>query len=139
NSTNSAADHLAEGESHTETFTATVTDDFGATASQVVSITVTGTNDSPVITTAAGQNAGSVREAGNFDNGSSDAGTASVGGTLSSSDVDTGATAAWSGSAAGSYGAFAINAIPSSTLLLSNSTNSAADHLAEGESHTETF
>jgi VCBS repeat-containing protein len=38
---------LKEGDSLTETFTATVTDDFGATATQLVTITVTGTNDVP--------------------------------------------------------------------------------------------
>src|SRR5204862_8150440 len=44
---------LKEGQTVTETFTATVTDDFGATATQVVTLTITGTNDWPVITTTA--------------------------------------------------------------------------------------
>ena len=38
---------LKEGQTVTESFTATVTDDFGATATQVVTITITGTNDTP--------------------------------------------------------------------------------------------
>src|SRR5258706_543140 len=45
----------------TQTFTATVTDDFGATATETVTITITGTNDSPVITTAVGQDRKSTR------------------------------------------------------------------------------
>ena len=44
----SAADQLAEGESKTETFTATVTDDKGATATQNVTVTILGTNDAPI-------------------------------------------------------------------------------------------
>src|SRR5437868_14938600 len=44
---------LKEGQTVTETFTATVTDDFGATARQIVTLTITGTNDSPAITSNA--------------------------------------------------------------------------------------
>jgi VCBS repeat-containing protein len=40
--------HLAAGETATDTFTYTVTDEFGATDTATVSITVTGTNDAPV-------------------------------------------------------------------------------------------
>src|SRR5205823_6433799 len=107
---NSAADSLAEGTSASESFIATVTDDKGATATEVVTITITGTNDSPVITNAPGQAQGGVVEAGNLDDGTVVAGTPTAGGTLTSSDVDTGATAAWGGSTAGTYGSFAITA-----------------------------
>ncbi|WP_422370452.1 VCBS domain-containing protein [Hoeflea sp.] len=44
-----AADSLAAGESETEIFTVTVMDDFGATDTVDVTITITGTNDAPVI------------------------------------------------------------------------------------------
>ena len=81
-------DALKEGASVTDTFTATVTDDFGATATQLVTITITGTNDSPVITTAVGGNEGTAIEAGNLDNGTVVAGTPTASGTLTSSDVD---------------------------------------------------
>ena len=52
---------LAEGETAVDTFTVTVTDDFGATDSQTVSITVTGNNDAPTI---SGSDAGTVSEDG---------------------------------------------------------------------------
>ena len=43
-----AADELDEGDTFTETFTATVTDDKGSTAQQLITVTITGTNDSPI-------------------------------------------------------------------------------------------
>ena len=46
---NAAHQNLAQGESQSETFTVTVTDDKGAAASQVVVMSITGTNDAPVI------------------------------------------------------------------------------------------
>src|SRR6185295_10040512 len=95
---NAAHQNLAAGETQTETFTVTVTDDKGATATQDVTITITGTNDAPVITSA--DQAGTVTE--------DTALTAT--GTVTSSDVDHGATATYSGNATGAYGSFAVNA-----------------------------
>jgi VCBS repeat-containing protein len=48
NNSDADTDALSEGQIVADTFTATVTDDFGATATQLVNITVTGTNDGPV-------------------------------------------------------------------------------------------
>lgn len=104
-----ATEALAEGQQVTETFTATVTDSAGATAEQQVTITVNGANDAPVITTLPAQNQGSVTEEGTARNGDPVAGNAVTGGTVTSSDVDTGATATWSGSAAGTYGRLVID------------------------------
>ena len=73
------------------------------------------------------------------DGGAVDAGTASTGGTLTSSDVDTGATAAWSGSAAGTYGSFAIDASGHWSYAVDATAGSAADQLAEGDTRVETF
>ncbi|WP_256584832.1 VCBS domain-containing protein, partial [Pseudomonas sp. Irchel s3a18] len=47
---NSAAQYLAEGQIKTEVFTVTLTDDFGATVTKDVTITLTGTNDQPTLT-----------------------------------------------------------------------------------------
>lgn len=44
-----AADGLAEGETVVETFTAVATDEFGASATQTVEVTLTGTNDAPIV------------------------------------------------------------------------------------------
>ncbi|MHA7772358.1 VCBS domain-containing protein [Roseibium sp. M-1] len=132
-------DALAEGEVVTETFTATVTDDFGATATQVVTVTVTGTNDSPVITTVSGGNEGAVIEAGNLDDGTSVPGTPVLTGVLTASDVDTGATATWSGDAAGTYGSFVIDPLTGAWTYTLDNANGGTDALAEGEVVTETF
>ncbi len=54
---------LAEGENVTDTFTATVMDSSGATDTETLTITVTGVNDAPEISVAAGDRAtGSVTE-----------------------------------------------------------------------------
>src|SRR5205085_1954119 len=133
---NGAADALAEGESATETFLVTVGGDYGATATATVTITITGTNDSPVITNAAAAAAGTVVEAGNLDDGTVVAGTASVSGQLSSSDVDHGATSTWSGDADSPPLSLHVALPIYWTYTLDNG---AADALAEGESATETF
>ena len=49
---NSATQYLAVGQTATEQFTVTVNDGHGGTVSQVVTVTVTGTNDAPTITVA---------------------------------------------------------------------------------------
>src|SRR4051794_7286357 len=93
-------------------------------------ITITGTNDSPVITNGAAAAAGTVVEAGNLDSGTVAAGSAMVSGALTSSDVDHGATATWSGDLDSPYGAFAIN--PTTGHWVYTRDNAAADGLAEG-------
>jgi VCBS repeat-containing protein len=53
-----AFDYLAVGESLTLTYTVQVSDSQGATDTQEVTISVTGTNDAPIITVEAGDSAG---------------------------------------------------------------------------------
>ena len=48
-----ATQNLAEGQTATDVFTVQVTDEFGASDTQTVTITVGGTNDAPVMQTAA--------------------------------------------------------------------------------------
>ncbi|WP_210243716.1 calcium-binding protein [Mesorhizobium sp. B2-5-7] len=49
---NSATQYLAEGETATENFTVTIADGHGGTVDQLVTVTVTGTNDAPVVAVA---------------------------------------------------------------------------------------
>src|SRR5207247_1873760 len=96
-------------------------------------------NDSPVITSTAADAAGAVTEAGNLDNGTVVAGTPSASGTLTSSDVDAGATATWSGNATGTYGAFAINASTGVWTYTLDNSDGDTQALKEGQTVTETF
>ncbi|ODR89607.1 hypothetical protein A8M32_20075 [Sinorhizobium alkalisoli] len=133
---NGLADSLAEGETRTESFVVTVTDDKGATATETVTITVNGTNDAPVIGESS-VTTGSVTETGlAADDETAVTGPTTATGTMVSSDVDAGATATWSGNASGSYGSFAITTGGVWTYTLDNGL---ADSLAEGETRTESF
>ncbi|NBP74069.1 MAG: hypothetical protein EBU57_13150, partial [Alphaproteobacteria bacterium] len=91
--TSSVVQDLADGESVSDSFTVQVADEFGGTDSQTVTITITGSNDDPVI---AGTSSGAAQE----DN------TLSATGTLTSTDIDNNATATWTieGSDTGTYG-----------------------------------
>jgi VCBS repeat-containing protein len=124
---------LKEGETVTETFTVRVTDDFGASADQQVTITITGTNDAPV----ASDDSTSATEAG----GSNDAiaGVNPSGNVLTNdTDVDTphanllvasvrtggtegaGATGTLGVALAGSYGSLTLNADGSYSYAVNN-------------------
>ncbi|MGE5199115.1 MAG: VCBS domain-containing protein [Rhodospirillaceae bacterium] len=116
---------LGEGQSATETFTATVTDETGRTATQLVTVTLDGAGDAPASTTTPGNAAGTV----------TDGGTLLATGTLTASDPDAGATLTWSGSATGTYGTFSV--APGGTW--SYTANPAIRALAQGQTATETF
>ena len=128
---NTAVQALGAGEILTDSLTVTSVD--GTT--QIVTITVTGTNDLPVISFASGNAAGSVTEDT----------TLSATGTLTSSDIDNGATATWSiaSSSTGTYGALALDGNTGTwTYTLANGTNgtsSVVQNLAAGESVTDSF
>nr|WP_315458948.1 Ig-like domain-containing protein [uncultured Sphingorhabdus sp.] len=81
-----------------DSFTVTASDGKGGSATQTVKLTINPVNDVPAITSAA--QAGAVAEDG----------VASVTGKVTSSDVDAGATATYSGAKAGAYGSFTIDA-----------------------------
>ncbi|WP_335922610.1 retention module-containing protein [Shewanella algae] len=138
NSAAQAVQALAQGESLAEVFSYLLTDADGDTSVQTLTITITGTNDVPVISTPQpGEADGAVREAGQFDDGSIDPGTPSVSGQLSASDVDNGAVLIWSGSADSPLGSFSIDAATGAWNYQLD--NAAADGLLEGEIRTETF
>ncbi|EJM69427.1 VCBS repeat-containing protein, partial [Pseudomonas sp. GM49] len=79
---NSAAQYLAEGQTKSEMFTVTLTDDVGATVTKAVTITITGSNDAPVLGFETGNDAGVVQEDTKL----------SVNGQFSSADIDHDAT-----------------------------------------------
>ncbi|MEP2707925.1 MAG: Ig-like domain-containing protein, partial [Roseibium sp.] len=136
----SAVEYLGAKDNKVESFTITLDDGNGGTVDRTIEITITGTNDAPVITTAPGGNEGAMAEAGNLDDGTVIAGTPSATGTLSSSDVDTGATAEWTGNQTTAYGLFSIDPLTGVwTYTLDQTTGGATDSLAEGAVVTETF
>ncbi|TSE02840.1 hypothetical protein C1D09_028295, partial [Mesorhizobium intechi] len=113
-----ATQALADGNTINVSFDYTLTDKDSDADSKTITFTINGTNDTPTIT---GDTSGAVVEAGNADPGTIVAGTTStdpgaltagtptVSGTLTAHDPDAGATATWSGNAAGTYGSFAVN------------------------------
>ncbi|WP_415846846.1 VCBS domain-containing protein, partial [Vibrio neonatus] len=117
---------LAAGEIHTESMLVTVTDDKGAKVTETVQITITGTNDKPVITSQV--QAETVNEDG----------VLFVDGQVTATDVDHNAVLTYTpDSLQGTYGSFVLN--PSSGKWYYTLDNDAHQSLAEGESHTETM
>lgn len=126
--TPSTVQNLAEGEVVTDSFTYTITDEFGETDTATLTITVTGTNDGPV----AQADAGTVTE---------DVKLAETGNVLANdSDIDNGATlsATQHGDGVGTYGTITIGADGAYTYNLDNAADN-VQALAEGETVTDTF
>ena len=82
----SEVDFLAAGESVVLTYTVTVDDGHGGSVDQAVTITVTGANDTPVITTQA--QLGAVADVAEAINPAASAGELSATGTIGFADVD---------------------------------------------------
>jgi VCBS repeat-containing protein len=133
-----AVQALAQGQSVTETYNVSVSDGKGSTVMQAVAVTITGTNDAPVITSSAAAAMGAVVESGTAANGTAIPGVATATGQLSSSDVDAGATATWNvvGATAGAYGNLSITEQGKWTYLLDNSL---ADSLSSGATDSDSF
>ncbi|WJV21610.1 VCBS domain-containing protein [Pseudomonas chlororaphis] len=130
----SAVQSLKAGESHDEVFSVQVSDGLGGVDTQLVTITVTGSNDAPVLSFASGNDAGAVQEDT----------TLSVSGQFSSADIDHDASAIWTinGSPTGSYGSIAVDGSGQWTYTLANGTDGVAgavQSLKAGESHDEVF
>ncbi|WP_299798195.1 retention module-containing protein, partial [uncultured Shewanella sp.] len=136
-----AVQSLAQGEQVTDSFTYQLTDSDGDSVPVTLTVTITGTNDAPVIITdngIDGEDSGTVVEAGNLDDGTPFIGTPSVSGTLAANDIDNGAILTWSiADGVGNLGSFSID--PDSGTWFYTLNNDLADGLAEGESAQELF
>ena len=137
---------LAVGESATVTFQYYAVDnsinqingESNTSEIKTVTLTITGTNDAPIIM-GSSDIVGTVKEAGNLDDGTVVAAVSATG-TLVVSDVDNGATHTWVGNTIGTYGTFVIDpATGVWTYNVDSTSGSAADKLKEGESRTEIF
>src|SRR5437879_5164717 len=96
-----AVDALAVGEHLADSFTVQVDDHHGGLATQVVTIDITGTNDAPVITSAA--------QSGNVSEGDGlAASTMTAIGQVTFSDVDTSDTHAFTVSSAAAHGSASV-------------------------------
>ncbi|MGR6737444.1 VCBS domain-containing protein [Pseudomonas chlororaphis] len=129
-----AVQSLKAGESHDEVFSVQISDGLGGVDTQQVTITVTGSNDAPVLSFASGNDAGAVQEDT----------TLSVSGQFSSADIDHDASAIWSinGSPTGTYGSITVDGSGQWTYTLANGTDGVAgavQSLKAGESHDEVF
>ncbi|NCW79036.1 MAG: hypothetical protein EBV64_13980, partial [Oxalobacteraceae bacterium] len=142
--TESSLDFLAAGEVVSTVFRVTVADGKGGSASEDVTVTITGTNDVPVVTNEAPARAGAITEAGDTDTGAVIAGKATALGTLTARDVDESATQAWSivGTPSTRYGSVEIESTGADkgkwTYTLDN-TLAATQALKGGETVTQTY
>ncbi|PHV12323.1 retention module-containing protein [Chitinimonas sp. BJB300] len=125
NVANSAVQYLKAGEAKQETFTVLTAD---GTPHQIV-VTITGTNDKPVI---GGSASGNVVEAGGISNAS--AGTATASGTLTINDSDSGQnTFQTPSSLNGSYGTFTFNGSAGAWTYALDNNKAATQGLTQGQ------
>jgi len=96
-----AVNALQAGASPVDSFTVTVTDLAGATATRTIAINVVGANDAPIASGTYSHTVTDTAIANTFSN---------ITGSLSASDADTADALQWSGSASGAYGALTVNA-----------------------------
>ncbi|WKY29861.1 VCBS domain-containing protein [Pseudomonas donghuensis] len=134
---NAAAQHLAQGQTATETYVVTLNDGYGSTTTRDVTIAITGTNDQVQIT--SGVQAGDAKE---------DSGDYAASGSITFTDVDlidTHSVSVTPG-ASGYLGTFTTNPLSDSTGTGSGSlgwnfavNNSALQFLGQGQSVTQTY
>ena len=126
-STRTASQALAAGTFGTDVFTITVTDEFGASDVSTIQMSVLGANDAPEIQLSSIV-AGTV----------SPDGTPTATGQLEALDID-GDALTWSGSAAGKYGRFEIDATSGEWTYTLDPRAYEALFIPPGTSRTETF
>ncbi|MGE8690792.1 MAG: VCBS domain-containing protein [Achromobacter sp.] len=137
----SLLDSLGAGQTLTQTYTVTVDDGKGGTVTQDITITITGTNDAPTIT--SGAQSGSVTEVADGATGEN-ATEHTAGGTITFADVDTIDAHSATVSANGSnyLGSLTLGAIDPATKSFDWSfkvEDSLLDSLGAGQTLTQTY
>ena len=137
----SAVEYLAAGQTRVESFTITLDDQNGSVTTKQIDVTITGTNDVPLISNDTSAQAGAVTEAGSLDTGAAVAGTLMATGTLTATDVDAGASQTWSieGTPSATYGAIAIDAASGVWTYTLNNGLAATQALAENQTVTQSY
>ncbi|WP_188926032.1 VCBS domain-containing protein, partial [Shewanella algicola] len=134
--TNNAFETLTAGQLSTDSFTYTVTDEYGATDTATVTINIVGANDTAIITVGSGDtDAGTVTENGATDTDNTT--VEMVTGSLTVTDVDAGQAVFQTQTdvADANYGSFSIDADGNWTYTLNNN-HIDVQSLAEGETLT---
>ena len=120
-------DYLAEGETAEITVDYTVTDDKGATAANTITITVTGTNDAPTVSSA--DTAGTAVEDGVLTDS----------GVIEISDLDDGASFTAEVTGDNNLGSLTASVVDGTVSWDYSVDNADVQYLADGETRTETF
>src|SRR5436305_2322955 len=130
--TRAATQGLIAGQTVHDTLSVSSTD---GTATQIIDVTVTGSNDNATI---AGTATGAVTEAGGVNNAT--AGTPTANGTLTVTDVDAGqAVFATPPSLAGTYGTFTVNTTTGAWTYTLDNTRAATQSLIAGHTVHDTL
>ncbi|MDP2575986.1 VCBS domain-containing protein [Vibrio penaeicida] len=116
---------LSPDSSVTETFVVTAVDSFGVTTRETVTVTITGTNDDPVI---SGDATGVVAETA----------ITTASGSLVTADVDEADTASYSVTTASSYGTMTVNPTTGVWEYVVDSNNATVNSLGKGSSIVDT-
>ncbi|GJD56374.1 VCBS domain-containing protein [Methylobacterium dankookense] len=134
-------DTLAEGEVRTQAYVVTIRDDKGATATETITVTLTGKNDAPVITAETSVLSGAVAELPDGDPGEN-VGTLKTSGTIafSDSDLTDQHKAGYVAAGTGYLGTFKLGTAANGTLGWSFAVADAdLDGLAAGEVRTQSY
>ncbi|MET0437516.1 MAG: DUF5801 repeats-in-toxin domain-containing protein [Devosia sp.] len=139
-----ALDYLAAGQTITQLYTVTLTDNSGTTSNQTVTVTITGTNDAPVINSAASTVTGSATEWADLSANEANNVAHTANGSVAFSDVDTIDThsASFAAQANGYVGTFALGAVDQNGNTVGwtySVADSAIDYLAAGQTLTQKY
>jgi VCBS repeat-containing protein len=138
--TNPVVDALNTGDTIFDFFNYTLTDG-SSIDTATFTITIQGTSDAPVVTNSLSAAAGAITEAGNLLDGTVASGIATATGTLTSSDVDTGATKAWSiiGTPSATYGGIVIDSTTGVWVYSLDNTLATTQALIENQVVTQSY